>query len=182
MQHTQIIKNRLTCSLDLVKLILFLNYLNYYLFFISDTILWFTSCFFIQIWTRHSIIGRLKKYETGSDLGPCFSAKTSTETPGRPLWNLTVQWCFCNIHNKKVTLHKFVLKANSWQSIKEWWSNSVLSYTKIHVILLKSVHCLINKNVCFQLLSSSTLVLQLWLLLLQSRDWGIISVVQHIIY
>lgn len=93
----------MTCSLDLVTLILLLNYLNYYLFFISDTIIWFTFCFFFQTWTRRSVISRVKNYKTSSDLGPHFSARTSAETPGRPLWNFTVQWCFCKIHNKKVT-------------------------------------------------------------------------------
>lgn len=88
------------CSFDLVKHILLLNYLNHDLFLISDTVFWFTSSFFIQIWTRCSVVGRLKKYETSSYLGPCFSANTSTETPRRPLWNLTVQWCFWNRHNK----------------------------------------------------------------------------------
>lgn len=93
----------MTCGLGLVTLILLLNYLNYYLFFISDTIIWFTSCFFFQTWTRRSVISRVKNYKTSSDLGPCFSARTSAETPGRPLWNFTVQWCFWKIHNKKVT-------------------------------------------------------------------------------
>lgn len=95
------------------KLILLLNYLNFYLLFISDAIFWFTSCFFIQVWTRHSIIGRLQEHKTSSDLGPRFSANPSAETPGRPLGNLAVQGCFCNTHSREITSHRVVLQSST---------------------------------------------------------------------